>query len=367
MLLRVTGRAGFRQALRRRPLSGSEFSTLAGSICVADEQLVVCLGFTVFHEERYVQRLRDLPGVEPLILPIDPQGSWNGYDSRIPHPEPPPWATSVAAERRMVLDRAHVLIALHSTEDLLGQMPELRWIQGIGAGMEQFPRAGVARDRVIVTNASGVSAGSMAEWTVGRLLQVWKNFRADDENQRKHEFRRNHGRTFAGSTIGIVGLGNIGVAVAQRVRALGCRVLGSKRSAVPGATSEHADVLYGPGQLHEMMHECDAVVAAAPAIRQTRHLIDAAALAAMRPDAVLVNVARRPIVGRRAGIGSRHAPRCTARRHPRRLRARAAPRGEPSLGSARCVRLGALVDRHRPLHGRRLRSRVRQCAALPGR
>ena len=101
--------------------------------------------------------------------------------------------------------------------------------------MEQFARAGVGSDRVIVTNASGVSSGSMAEWTVGRLLQVWKGFRADDENQRKHEFRRTHGRTFAGSTIGIVGLGNIGVAVAQRVRALGCRVLGSKRSATPGA------------------------------------------------------------------------------------------------------------------------------------
>lgn len=130
--------------------------------------------------------------------------------------------------------------------------------------MEQIARAGVGSDRVTVTNASGVSSGSMAEWVVGRRLQVWKDFRADDENQRAHDFRRTHGRTFAGSTVGIVGLGNIGVAVAQRVRALGCRVLGSKRSASAGATSEHADVLYGPGPLHEMLRECDAVVVAAP-------------------------------------------------------------------------------------------------------
>jgi phosphoglycerate dehydrogenase-like enzyme len=267
---------------------------------VADENLVVCLSFTVFHDERYVQRLRELPGVEPLILPIDPDGSWNGFDSGIPQPEPPPWATSVAEERRAVLDRAHVLVALHSSEDLLGQMPQLRWIQGIGAGMEQFARSGVSRDRVIVTNASGVSSGSMAEWTVGRLLQVWKGFRADDENQRAHAFRRTHGRTFAGSTIGIIGLGNIGVAVAQRVRALGCRVLGSKRSASPGAKSEHADALYGPGQLHEMLGECDAVVIAAPATDQNRHLIDAGALAAMKPDAVLVNVARGSLLDEQA-------------------------------------------------------------------
>ncbi len=90
---------------------------------MTDENLLVCLSFTVFHDEKYVQRLRDLPGVEPLVLPIDPDGSWNGFDSGIPQPEPPPWATSVAAERRAVLDRAQVLVALHSSEDLLAEMP----------------------------------------------------------------------------------------------------------------------------------------------------------------------------------------------------------------------------------------------------
>ena len=263
---------------------------------MARDELSVCLSFPVFHAERYVERLRALPGVEPRVLPIDPDTDWAGADAGVPYPEPPPWAAGVAEERRAVLAEAQVLVALHSTEDLLRAAPKLRWIQGIGAGMEQFARSGIGRDRVLVTNASGVSSGSMAEWVVGRLLQVWKGFREDDRRQRAHEFVRTPGRTFAGATVGIVGLGNIGVAVAERLRPFGCRVLGIKRSARPGDVSEHADALYPPGRLLEILPECDALVVAAPATEETRHLIDARALAALKPGAVLVNVARGSLV-----------------------------------------------------------------------
>ena len=260
------------------------------------EKLTVCLSFPVFHDERYVERLRGLPDVEPLILPIEPGSNWAGIDAGIPYPEPPPWAADFAEERRAVLARTQVLVALHSTENLLEAAPNLRWIQGIGAGMEQFARSGIGRDRVLVSNASGVSSGSMAEWVAGRLLQVWKGFREDDRLQREHEFERSAGRTFKGSTIGIVGLGNIGVAVSERLRPFGCRVLGVKRSARPGDVSEHADELYTPDRLLEMLPECDAVVVAAPATDQTQRLIDARALGAMKPGAVLVNVARGSLV-----------------------------------------------------------------------
>ncbi|MGI9591202.1 MAG: D-2-hydroxyacid dehydrogenase [Myxococcota bacterium] len=256
------------------------------------EPLVVCLGFPASHDARYVERLGALEGVEPVILPVDPAGDWAGVAPGEPHPEPPEWAQGQAEARRAALARANVLVALHTPERLLELAPELRWIQGIGAGVEQFARAGATRERVVVTNASGVSSPSMAEWVVGRLLQVWKRFRETDEFQQRHEFTRSYGRTFAGSTIGIVGLGSIGVAVSERVRAFGCRVLGLKRSARPGDVSEHADALYAPDQLHELLGECDAVVVAAPATPETRHLIDARALAAMPAHAVLVNVAR---------------------------------------------------------------------------
>ena len=104
--------------------------------------------------------------------------------------------------------------------------PRLRWLQGFGAGVEQFAAAGVSRDRVVVTNVSGVSAPSMGEFVIARLLQIWKRFPESEAYQRKHEYARTYGRSFAGSVLGIVGLGAIGGAVAARARAMGVRVLG---------------------------------------------------------------------------------------------------------------------------------------------
>ena len=87
-------------------------------------------------------------------------------------------------EREAALASAHVLMALHTPDRLAERAPLLRWIQGAGAGVEQFGKAGLAKDRVVLTNCSGLSSGSMAEWVIGRLLQVWKRLREADEFQR---------------------------------------------------------------------------------------------------------------------------------------------------------------------------------------
>jgi phosphoglycerate dehydrogenase-like enzyme len=261
------------------------------------EPIVVCLGYPALADDRYAARLRAIdPRIEVVPLPVDPKGDWLTVAPDQPHDEPPPWALGQADERKTSLARAEVLILLHVSKDLMALAPNLRWLQGIGAGVEQFATAGVTRDRVVVTNASGVGARSMAEFVIGRLLQIWKRFPEAEAFQRRHEYVRTYGRTFAGSVVGIVGLGSIGSAVAQRARALGLEVLGLKRSATPGANPSPADEIFGPKDLHEMLARCDAVVVTAPASPETHHLIDRAAFAAMKPGAVLVNVARGSLV-----------------------------------------------------------------------
>jgi phosphoglycerate dehydrogenase-like enzyme len=256
---------------------------------------VICLGVPAYLTPAYVERIAKLdPRIEVVGLPVDPGADWASVSPGEPHEEPPPWARTVAEERREALARAEVLFALHVAKDLMRLAPRLRWIQGMGAGVEQFAKAGLERARVVVTNASGVSAGSMAEWVIGRLLQVWKRFREADRHQREHAFVRTYGRTFAGSTLGIVGMGAIGSAVAERARALGLFVLGLRRSAAADPAPAHE--LLGPGRLHELLARSDAVLVAAPETAETRHLIDAAAFAAMKPGAVLVNVARGALV-----------------------------------------------------------------------
>jgi phosphoglycerate dehydrogenase-like enzyme len=261
------------------------------------ESIAVCLAYPAFHSPAHLERVRALdPRIEAFTLPVDPDTNWVKVYPGDPHDEPPHWAVGVAVQRREALARAEVMLALHTPKELMELAPRLRWLQGVGAGVEQFARAGLARDRVVVTNASGLSAGSMAEFVIGRLLQIWKHFRAMEEYQRESRYMQTYGRTFAGSTVGIVGLGHIGNAVALRARALGARILGQKRSFRPGDRSELADELFGPDQLHALLGRSDAVVISAPATPETHHLIDAKALAAMRPGAVLVNVARGSLV-----------------------------------------------------------------------
>ncbi|MFK7895969.1 MAG: D-2-hydroxyacid dehydrogenase [Myxococcota bacterium] len=258
--------------------------------------LRVCLGFPPFATPENLERLNALPGVEAKGLPIDPGADWVSLSPGDPIPEPPPFATGCAAEREAILAESHVLATLHTPDRLNERAPALQWVQGAGAGVEQFSTAGIDPNTVTLTNSSGVSAGSMSEWVIGRLLQVWKRFREADEFQRDHLYERSYGRTFAGSTIGIVGLGHIGQGVAARARALGCRTLGLKRSAKRGQSSEDVDALYPVEDLHLMLGECDAVLISAPATDETHHLIDAAALAALPRHAVLVNVARGTLV-----------------------------------------------------------------------
>jgi phosphoglycerate dehydrogenase-like enzyme len=267
--------------------------------------IVVCLGYPALQTPEHVRRAREQdPRIEVVTLPVD-GGAWLTTPPKDPHAEPPPWAAGVAAERRRALARAEVLLALHAPRELMELAPRLRWIQGVGAGVEQFAKAGVRRARVVVTNVSGVAAPSIAEFVIARLLQVWKRLREVERHQEAHEYVPTYGRTFAGSTLGVVGLGHIGSAVAERARALGARVLGLRRSAgAGGAGAGPADELFGPERLHEMLARCDAVVVAAPETPETFHLIDAAALAAMRPGSVLVNVARGSLVDEAALVAA---------------------------------------------------------------
>lgn len=257
------------------------------------DPLNVCLGYPLLLQDAFRERLRAIdPSIKLLEMPIDEGGNWIAVSPGPPHPEPPSWASGFADERRAALADADVLIALHVPENLMELAPKLRWIQGVGAGVEQFAATGVPRDRVVMTNASGLSAASMAEFVIGRLLEVWKRTREIETLQRAHDYQRTYGRTFRGSVVGVVGMGHIGREVAIRARALGATVVGNKRSAPSAEEAALVDTFYTPDQLHEMLGQCDAVVVAAPATAATHHLMNAGALGSMKAGATLVNIAR---------------------------------------------------------------------------
>ena len=192
--------------------------------------------------------------------------------------------------------RCEVLMALDLPETLLELTPRLRWVQAFSAGTEHLPVAALEQAGIALTTASGAGAVPIAEFVIGRLLEVWKDTRSIEQMQRQRNFTRPRSRLLAGSTLGIVGLGAIGKAVAERARALGMRVIANRRRFNPGDPSPLVDKLLGPDAIDELVAGSDAVVLAAPDTPATRNLMNERRLSLMKPDSVLCNVARGNLV-----------------------------------------------------------------------
>jgi phosphoglycerate dehydrogenase-like enzyme len=204
-------------------------------------------------------------------------------------------APALTVAQRDAFGRAEALLALDLPLGLGAFAPALRWVQAIGAGTDHFRGAQLAPD-VVVTNAAGVAAVPIAEFVIGQLLAVWKRFDELVDQQRRHVWKPVYGRQVSGLTLGVVGLGAIGTAVAERAAALGMRVLGVRRRPETGNHPPAVDEVVGPERLHDVLSRVDAVVVCAPATPETAELFDPAAFAAMRPGAVFCNVARGSLV-----------------------------------------------------------------------
>jgi len=175
--------------------------------------------------------------------------------------------------------------------------PAVRWVHSRSAGLERtlFPEL-IASD-VIMTNGSGVFSPSLGEFALGAILYFAKDFRRMIRNQMAGVWEPFDVLPIAGQTVGIVGYGDIGRAVATRVRAMEMKVLAVKRHVPAKSNSDPlADQIYGPDYLIEMLSRCDYVVVAAPLNAETLGLIGEAEFAAMKPSAVIINVGRGPVI-----------------------------------------------------------------------
>jgi phosphoglycerate dehydrogenase-like enzyme len=200
-----------------------------------------------------------------------------------------------SAEELAVWARAGAAIALDLPPGIAELAPGLGWVQAIGAGIDHLAGSGLP-EACVVTNAAGVAAAPIAEFAIGRLLAVWKRFGEIDAQQRAHEWKGRFGKLVEGQTLGIIGLGAIGSAVAVRARAFGMHTIGTRRSYKEGDAHHAVDELYGTAHLHDVLARCDAVVVSAPGTPETENLFDAAAFAAMKPGAVFCNVGRGSLV-----------------------------------------------------------------------
>lgn len=181
--------------------------------------------------------------------------------------------------------------------------PRLRWAHSRSAGLEKVLFPELIESPVTLTNGTGVFSPSLGEFALAAILYFAKDFRRMIRNQMAGVWEPFDVLPVEGHTVGILGYGDIGRAVASRVRALGMRVLALKRHA-PSTPDPLVEQIYTPDGLTEMLSRSDYVVVAAPQTRETYRLVGARALAAMKPTAVVINVGRGPLIDEHALIGA---------------------------------------------------------------
>jgi phosphoglycerate dehydrogenase-like enzyme len=192
--------------------------------------------------------------------------------------------------------------------------PNLRWIQFHFAGVDHAREAPILRrPNLLATTMSGASASQVAEYVLMMLLAHGHRLPEMLEQQRKSNWPKDRWERFSPlelrtSTVGIVGYGSIGRQVARLLYGFGAQVMAAKRDlrrpgdsgySMPDQGDPNGDYvhrLYPVEALRSMVKECDFVVVATPLTAQTRGLIDAEVLGAMKPTAVLVDVSRGGVV-----------------------------------------------------------------------
>jgi phosphoglycerate dehydrogenase-like enzyme len=186
---------------------------------------------------------------------------------------------------------------------VFGMAPKLQWVHSRNAGLDSFLFPEIVESPVPLTNGSGVFSPPLGEFALAAMLYFAKDFPRMRRNQVARKWEPFDVLRIAGATVGIVGYGDIGKEVAWRAHALGMKVLALKRHPpAEGNDLGPVDTMYATSRLREMIPLCDYVVVTAPLTAETHHMIGEAEFAAMRPDAVVINVGRGPVIDEAAMV-----------------------------------------------------------------
>jgi len=212
-------------------------------------------------------------------------------------------------EAKAAIGAAEIVVSGHVSQELLEAAPHLRWIAFWSAGMDGKVTEAMTARNLMLTNASGVHGPNIAEHVMGFMLMFTRELHLHMRNQVAGVWNRNGNsqrlgaNELAGQTLGIVGLGRIGEALAVRAKGCEMRVIATKRD--PNARYEAAvipDAIYPPEELPRLLAESDHVCIALPYTPETHHLFNAGLLAQMKPTAYLYNIGRGKIVDESALI-----------------------------------------------------------------
>jgi phosphoglycerate dehydrogenase-like enzyme len=199
------------------------------------------------------------------------------------------------AEERRLVENAPVVTGLDLRNELLDVAADLELFQCLYAGTDHLPMEELAERGVAVTNASGVHGPPVAEWVIGMILSFARRLHEGSRRQDRREWRHYQAYELAGSTVTVVGLGHIGQAVVERLAGFDVETIGVRYTPEKGGPTDEV-VGFDDEAFHGALARTDYLVLACPLTGRTEGLVDEAALETLPPTAVLVNIARGPVV-----------------------------------------------------------------------
>ncbi|MFD4838235.1 NAD(P)-dependent oxidoreductase [Achromobacter sp. NPDC058515] len=197
--------------------------------------------------------------------------------------------------RAVVREAQGLIVRNHLPEDIFDHAPRLRAVVRHGVGLDMIPVERATGRGIAVANLPGSNTTAVVEYCLGAMLHLRRGLADMDAVLRAQGWAparsmADSGTELRGTTCGIVGVGTIGAQLASLAQALGMRTVGLTRR--PDALPAGVQAV----DKAALMRESDVIVLCCPLTPQTRGLIDAAALALAKPTAILINVARGPVV-----------------------------------------------------------------------
>lgn len=196
---------------------------------------------------------------------------------------------------RLVADAQGLVVRAQLAPDLFDHAPKLRAVVRHGVGLDMIPVEAATARGIPVANLPGSNTQAVAEYCLAAMLHLRRRLATMDSRMRSDGWAAarpiaDSGTELAGSVCGIVGVGAVGRRVAQIASALGMKVVGLTRR--PDSLPTHVQAL----DKQSLLAQADVVVLCCPLNDETRGLIDAASVALMKKDAILINVSRGPVI-----------------------------------------------------------------------
>jgi phosphoglycerate dehydrogenase-like enzyme len=243
--------------------------------------------------KQYGGRIRAADPKAKLIVPYADGGAltWSGDPSRAE-------VCCMSADMWEDLESRRLVLPA------LFRLQGLKWFHSFSAGVDSPAFKLILDSGAMLTNSSGASAPSIAQYVLAMMLHTSKRIEQFRQQQSRHQWEHVRGSDLNGLTCGIIGTGAIGGEVARLAKACGMRTIGMRRSGKP---AKHVDEMVTAKRLRYLLRESDFVVLACPLTKDTEGLIGADQLAAMKPAATLINVARGRVVDEAALIDALQA------------------------------------------------------------